>query len=930
MMYNSNNNSGGRRNNATSSNRNNQRQRGGGAGNADPHHSNNNTQHNPNDPNLTSHPTHNHANANVTARSAQSRLDQQAAMSRLEQNAASLQLPEDMRISKLVRRLAVEKSPAVVVELCAKLQYSIADPHNHRFIWRSFEQLASTLDSYQLRDAGTVALVLRPLAHTIGQMGHVLLGLGHFKAYRKWLEKCCGAAAEPQRLLGWHSLHKVLLLDAAAGTAELQREHAAPLMELLKETLESSDRVPLFTVVTHMLTVFSAAYPAVFERHFTDVVDIVVGWHLETEQTAQLKRHCSAVLQSFGRFWQTDAAFIANLLGQFLEDINQCAEEILAAHQQQQQQQNDPERTDAGVPPQQRRRMSSPLLDGSGTPELCFAALVGAFTTVLKCAPDTMPERNGWQWLLSHSFARITAVATVAIERCAHTAGELLSNVNEFVVLMLQHHPLEAGDPLALVHQQLALVGALTEAQQLGVLLLTLTAVTRAKADHCSAFMERICGAESPLRPLRFARSPRIRKAVLQIYTQVLNVKSVSVLQSVYRGILAELGGALRALGLRPSAENPWPVPVLEVPACSVDRRRQQQQQAELTVCFLLTALSTLATSTSSIIAMWALQPSILELIVLHLQPDRVAFWCGHVDVHAAVLRLLAAHCQKNSNFTASSGVLNAKSARITESFGKLSFATTSTTSPTTQHYQLVLRVIGGCLQPPSDATAGTIGDHLIVELLDWCCDLFGQSKPYARTLVRVSAFGELVRHMVAHSTRTPSALVVARIGRCLEALLTFEQLHADVYRMLAEVCCVHMCSTCASTRSLYTQLFAALPLRWSLRQVCGRASGVARERAELAGRMQRWLQASGVATTATSHAIGTNSGGGANAKEVDVSRATDVTTTTTTTTTARPANAVMRPVHFRRLMETLALNLDRSTMVGRQAFEMCWQLTDR
>lgn len=73
-----------------------------------------------------------------------------------------------------------------------------------------------------------------------------------------------------------------------------------------------------------MLIVIAQNYYRHFKPHFTNIVDIIVGWHLELEQQANVKIHCSIVLQSFHQCWEADQKFTLDLLGQLLEDIEAC------------------------------------------------------------------------------------------------------------------------------------------------------------------------------------------------------------------------------------------------------------------------------------------------------------------------------------------------------------------------------------------------------------------------------------------------------------------------------------------------------------------------------------------------------------------------------------------------------------------------------
>lgn len=231
-------------------------------------------------------------------------------------------LPEDMRISKLLRRMTSEKNPVAACELCEKLTSAISDPTNSPYIRRSFDLLAESIISL-LPDEAPVEC--RPaLVAIFGRLGYVVRN--NFVTYLVWIVKCY--KIESLRVFTVQALLKTLQLDAASGTREL-RDHSIMLMEMLKGWLEDAEVAPLFIVITETIRQFCRSYLGAFEPHFRDIVDIVVGWHLETDQTVELKQHCGRTLQGFDRCWARDAMFIENLLRQFLEDIVGCGEEIM-------------------------------------------------------------------------------------------------------------------------------------------------------------------------------------------------------------------------------------------------------------------------------------------------------------------------------------------------------------------------------------------------------------------------------------------------------------------------------------------------------------------------------------------------------------------------------------------------------------------------
>lgn len=233
-------------------------------------------------------------------------------------------LPEDLRISKLLRRLATEKNPTAASDLCEKLTTAISDPTNTPYIRRSFDLLAESIIGLLQDEAPHEC---RPaLVAIFGRLGFVLRN--NLVAYLVWIVKCY--KIESLRVPTVQALLKTLQLDAANGNREL-REHAVDLMEMLKGWLEDAEQAPLFVAITETIRQFCRSYVGAFEPHFRDIVDIVVGWHLETDQTVELKQHCGRTLQGFDRCWARDGTFIENLLRQFLEDIVGCGEEIVEA-----------------------------------------------------------------------------------------------------------------------------------------------------------------------------------------------------------------------------------------------------------------------------------------------------------------------------------------------------------------------------------------------------------------------------------------------------------------------------------------------------------------------------------------------------------------------------------------------------------------------
>ena len=69
-------------------------------------------------------------------------------------------------------------------------------------------------------------------------------------------------------------------------------------------------------------------FPAITLFYFQDIVDILVGWHVDIGQSPSLKMHISSVLLSWHSFWIIDLEFSAGLLRQFIEDVESFTEDV--------------------------------------------------------------------------------------------------------------------------------------------------------------------------------------------------------------------------------------------------------------------------------------------------------------------------------------------------------------------------------------------------------------------------------------------------------------------------------------------------------------------------------------------------------------------------------------------------------------------------
>lgn len=738
-------------------------------------------------------------------------------------------LPEDMRISKLLRQLSNEKDATEARKICLKLSLVIMDGANASYIRRSFDILSDHI--FRTFKEGPVD-ALNDVATIFGKMGWIVRS--DFAIYRTWIQKMHKVERIREYVL--KALQETLEMDANA--REIRSENCNRIIEMLKDYLDGSDKPSHFVAVTNAIQQFAQNYPKSFQPHFADIVDFVIGWHLETDQLLSIKQHCSYILQTFKNFWLGDVTFTRNLLNQFLEDIVSYRDEI-------QNQTKAGDGDDSSTP----------------TPDICFGSIVGATNSILKCIYDTpavLCQHIGIDLLsdiIRSVLEMINAFENAPQKQYTPDQCDVIyMYVNELLVIALDCRKIgvEVSEEMILdtITLQLNNLSSLSTSDQKIIILLFVIhkLITELKSTVPLEFIQMIftCEPTNVIHQLKWSRNSHVVKSVVKIYQTVLNLKIVEMLQEVYKQIVNDLMTSIKVL--QSTNSN------------GTENVIYTKDQAECIVNFYLRSISTLAIASSSIIVMWVLEPNLLELLTEHLQSaDYERFWSRYPETHHAVISLLIAHCRNNNNFIASSTLLNEELPKITDVFSKLKvddstsgggfsefvpgaasfnvpLATqTSETSPTAGHFELILKYLCKILKQHS------IAEHSTVILLDWCESLVRQTASYANILKENREFLEIIESIGRISNDIyASKKIQLKVADCFDSLLTYDILNADTFENIAEMCCVKMCVSDALIRKRHSDLFAKLPLNVSLKQV-NQFTGLAKAHHRQINTIQHW-----------------------------------------------------------------------------------------
>lgn len=659
---------------------------------------------------------------------------------------------EDLRISKLLRKLRSETDEELVVDLCAKLRKSIMDPANSFYIYKSFDLLVDDL----LYIMGHCAKTQIPLISEIfGMIGFVIRT--DFQIYKSVICKTY-KGVKYLKIPMMNALEKTLKLDEI--TLDLV-DQISRLMELLRDFLEGAESADTFMAITNVILVISKNYPKHFQTHFLNIVDIVVGWHLETEQTQAVKRHCSIVLQNFKMFFEKDMQFTLDLLGQILEDIEGYSEKL----------ENETSARDFGS-------------------HLCVC------NTILKCiyaSPEFLWEHIGDK-LNDENIERMVSISCSAVSLCEES--EIILPVNEFLLLYLESCKTSENQKEnieKLIFQQYKSLENHRDYVIASFLSLLAKFIDRFKSKLEIEFLRKFMDSKSILLlKIRYNQNTQIQKGLVKVFQEIFNIKNVPLLQEAYRNVLIDLGDCLKVL-----TDIEWTLGTSDV--------RKTEIQAKYSINFCLMVLSKLASTQNSIIAMYALQPSLLEVLAFKLHISDLNLWKKLDIQRIAILKLLIVHCQKNHNFVSSSLLFASKTTSLTS----WSTESSSSSSPVSSHFKLILEFIEKTLRVETKS-------NLLV--LDWFNSLIQQTAQYHALLKDNQTFNSVIKFMNTLSARSDKDIILKCVS-CLESLVAFESLHHELFTSIAEICCVQICSVWEEVRNRYSMIFSKLPLLYCLEQ---------------------------------------------------------------------------------------------------------------
>ncbi|XP_075978955.1 serine/threonine-protein kinase Smg1 [Anticarsia gemmatalis] len=693
-----------------------------------------------------------------------------------ERSDLVVNLPEDPRISKLLRRLCAEVDVEKSLVICSKLQDAVMLPENARYIRRAYDILVESLLDVLYDAPGPETK--EGAAVVLGRIGYVM---GHdFRKHLDWITATYGVHNSSIKHLLTLSFTETFQLDYQ--TPNLG-DFVEMTLERCQTIIETTDSADVFMAAINAMIIISNSYPEDFGNHFVDTVDILVGWHVDSAQPKKIKDFALQSLYKLSRHWQAVIGFSVNLLNQFVEDMVAYSNEV------------DPDVVDEEDVASTEDSMQK------------ITSFLNVFNTVVKSLGNlqspAVSQTVTWTFL-TETFTKVLQVLNKILRDDAES--DLILAGNECICLLLKYLQSKSStcNPalFALVTREMTNYLQGEESVSLSVINLVSTVIKEIASNLPIEFITQTIGPMSYLRPLRYSDSTLILEGVLSVYSNLLNLKNIPLLQETYKYVLTDIQNAYSAIIPDVQVINPE---YLE---------EMSHDDAEKNVIFYLQCLSELANASNSIIGMWALQPSILELLAIKMVPHDVRLTKQKPALQYSVLYLLYSHCKKNNHFIASSDLVTNTQQRANDIFGlsNLSLGDVSSSSPTSGHLAVILNMISMILDED-------VCKETLILVLNWVSDIFCQLDKYLPIVSMSKGFLVLTTNMLslAYSFDEDIVLLVMKNTQHLlkNKTLTWNVM---VLKTIAVLCILHIDNQNTSLSNVCKDVLFELP--WDIVQL--------------------------------------------------------------------------------------------------------------
>ncbi|KAK3583612.1 hypothetical protein CHS0354_039435 [Potamilus streckersoni] len=549
---------------------------------------------------------------------------------------ASKSFSDDSKLSNLIRKFMREADRERRLPVLRQLKEYVQTGEGAKAAVKTADDILTTLQEVFFERVGKelkqeVALCIGLVGSAMGQEA---------QRFFQWLFSQTNSLMDDEvKALYLLALQETLKIDEKK---QLTADLMPMVMSNTRTLLENADTPELLVAVIRVILQLANVYPHVFSSHFRDTVDILVGWHIDSTQKDSLVQLTSDSLVSFNPFWVSDISFTLTLLGQFLEDMEAYAEDIsvVTGSEHFNEEHSEPEEV------------------------VKISALQRVFNTVIRSLGEDFAPGKGRPISLEYIiqiFERIIHSIHSAV-KCYYSEQILLATNDCLCLLMtaLQANVVSASDTLL----PFLIVQVYTDQPVSYKLILSLLGVLRKAVEVLNtqipvAFLSQLLGPGTLLSSSRFAQHIEVRTQLMSLYHTIMGLKSVPLLEEAYRYLVGDLQQAYKVL----IEESGQAIDFIIIDPNPFEDVQYSAHDAEAVCIFSLCVLAEIGNTKNNIIGMWALSPSLFDLLTQQLNLTEIGISQHFPKVHYSILYSLYSHCNRHGSFLSSSSLLTQNTA---------------------------------------------------------------------------------------------------------------------------------------------------------------------------------------------------------------------------------------------------------------------------
>ena len=681
---------------------------------------------------------------------------------------------EDTRMSTLQRKLVRESNPVVGLGLALQISEVILYHENRGYVYRSSEVICDAIKEIFIGNKSGASsstvnhgdAIKRESAKALGRVAYVLSdgssseeGGGKrnskesaFDQLYDWLWKQYKSAGKENPRSCVYFLRSLETLFSLK-PGNMRSNDVDRICKDLQEELEVTESPFAMMAIVDIFVVISWWRPNIFESRFQDIVDILVGWHIDSSQKLSVRNYTSNMLLGWQKFWMKDNESSMELLKQFIEDLTEDL--------------NTLKRLKDDIT--KKKKTQNEIRD-------CLhhiLAVMQVFNTVLSCLraapplPKTTLGKSSLEWfdIILRCLFIITGSDEIGKEcdgqedlhdKCDTFDEDIFVTGQQAIMMLLEMCPnpelseepksdcraLHIGKKAEIGHLlgysfshflrfscqgQICILnftfhmsklanepGSQGQKQEESIIQL----ITNSRLAECAAF----------------TRYKEVQEETANLYRHLLKSKNIIVLQEVYSHLTEIYEAAMMALAnIEPflkktiannkdQTKNNNDRKTTTISNLKEFEHRYTKKEAEKISLFVLNCLSDLVNGKGSVLSMWALEPSIFSLLINHsgLLQNEQKFLQRSPWIYETLIKMLITHCKCHNQFTSSSNLVTSNNA-------------ISHSSPTMKYFETILETVACLLNDKKKKRNHLSTDSLQLAIIGWVKSIFEEGKKFEK-----------------------------------------------------------------------------------------------------------------------------------------------------------------------------------------------------